>query len=118
MTMWHRFVTWLRSWFSPGEPAWKAYLLDDLPRQPRKHHVYLVVEDGHVWQVAMVCPCGCGDLIQLCVLPETSPSWAVTTHRDGTVTLSPSVWRTTGCRSHFFVRYGRIHWCRQSGLVL
>jgi hypothetical protein len=26
-------------------------------------------------------------------------------------TLSPSVWRTTGCRSHFIFRRGRVVWC-------
>ncbi|WP_425373246.1 DUF6527 family protein, partial [Klebsiella pneumoniae] len=29
----------------------------------------------------------------------------------GRPTLYPSIWRTTGCRSHFWVRIGRIHWC-------
>lgn len=111
MRMWRRFVTWLWSWFSPSEPIWKNCRVDDLPGQPRGHCVYLVVEDDQVWQVAMLCPCGCGDLIQLCVLPESSPNWVVTAHLDGTVTLSPSVWKTTGCRSHFFLRSGRIQWC-------
>ncbi|MFX8036043.1 DUF6527 family protein [Acinetobacter baumannii] len=26
-------------------------------------------------------------------------------------TLSPSIWRSKGCRSHFFVREGLIVWC-------
>ncbi|MDM9644782.1 DUF6527 family protein [Rhizobium sp. S163] len=26
-------------------------------------------------------------------------------------TLHPSVWRNSGCRSHFWVRRGRIAWC-------
>lgn len=109
--MWHRFLTWFWSWFCPAEPIWKSFRVDDLPGQPRRQCIYLVVEDGQVWQVAMVCPCGCGALIQLCAVPESSPSWKVMSHRDGTVTLSPSVWRTAGCRSHFFVRAGRIQWC-------
>ncbi|WP_366931770.1 DUF6527 family protein [Paraburkholderia xenovorans] len=27
-------------------------------------------------------------------------------------TLAPSVDRTVGCKSHFFVRGGRIQWCQ------
>ena len=30
---------------------------------------------------------------------------------DGSVSLMPSVWRQKGCRSHFFLRHGRIDWC-------
>lgn len=111
MKMWLRLAGWLWGWLSPSEPLWKSCRVNDLPGQLRRHCVYLVSEDNQVWQVALLCPCGCGDLIQLCALPGSSPTWEVTEHPNGTVTLTPSVWRTTGCRSHFFVRSGRIQWC-------
>ncbi len=30
---------------------------------------------------------------------------------DGAATLLPSVWRTTGCKSHFIIYKGRLIWC-------
>jgi hypothetical protein len=29
----------------------------------------------------------------------------------GRPTLRPSVWLRTGCRSHFWIRDGRVEWC-------
>lgn len=109
MSMWRRFVRWVSSWFS--ERRWKSVRVDDFPDRLQKHRVYLVCEDGQVWQAAMLCPCGCAAVIQLCLLSESRPNWAATTHADGTVSLHPSVWRTAGCRSHFILRFGRIAWC-------
>ncbi len=109
MSMWHKFVRWVWSWFS--ERTWQAVRVEDLPDRLQKHRVYLIGENDQVWQVAMLCPCGCAAVIQLCVLPESRPNWTVTTHIDGKLSLHPSVWRTTGCRSHFFLRAGRIEWC-------
>jgi Family of unknown function (DUF6527) len=106
-----RFLRWLWSWRSFRRSRWIGVVVDDVPDSLRKYCVYLIGEDGTLWQVAMLCPCGCSAVIQLCVLPDSRPSWSVSRHADGTVSLSPSVWRTTGCRSHFFLRRGRIDWC-------
>jgi hypothetical protein len=84
---------------------------DELPDSLAKHRLYLI-GNGVPWAGALLCPCGCGEVIQLSLLPDDSPSWTVSFDRDGFPTLSPSVWRTKGCRSHFFLRHGRIAWCR------
>jgi hypothetical protein len=111
MSVWRRFIVWIWSCFSVRGRTWKSVRVDDLPDRLQKHRIYLIGEDGQVWQAAMLCPCGCAALIQLSVLPKSRPNWAVTPHADGTVSLHPSVWRTTGCRSHFFLRRGQIEWC-------
>ncbi|WP_248306350.1 DUF6527 family protein [Devosia oryzisoli] len=59
----------------------------------------------------MRCPCGCGATIELMVIPEARPRWSITTDAQRRPTLHPSVWRKTGCKSHFWVREGRIQWC-------
>jgi len=69
-------------------------------------------EDPHLWAAAMLCPCGCGDKIHLNLLEDDSPCWSLRQERDGAVSLRPSVWRTKGCRSHFFIHNSRIDWCR------
>lgn len=57
------------------------------------------------------CPCGCGDTLVANTDPKTGPAWRLRLDADG-ATLMPSVWRTTGCGSHFIVWRSRIWWCR------
>jgi hypothetical protein len=85
--------------------------VDEFPDRLEKSKVYLAGEDDHLWGAAMICPCGCGETIELNLLKQARPCWNATEHSDGSVTLSPSVWRQKGCKSHFFVRRGKIDWC-------
>jgi hypothetical protein len=112
-------VSWLRRqwlrlwrWFRPGPAPFAIVLVEDLPDEPRPRTLYLAGEPGHPWCAALACPCGCGDVIRLNLLGDARPCWSVVEHRDGTVSVEPSVWRQKGCRSHFFVRRGYIDWCR------
>jgi hypothetical protein len=57
------------------------------------------------------CPCGCGEVVVINTDPRTGPAWRIRIDPAG-ATLMPSVWRTTGCRSHFIIWRSRIWWCR------
>ena len=85
--------------------------VEELPDVVDPRTVYVVGEGHHLWFVALVCPCGCGETLQMSLHTEGRPRWRLMRHRDGTVSLRPSVWRRTNCRSHFFLRRGRIEWC-------
>jgi len=87
----------------------------DLPRRFKRGVVYVIVEDGIEEFLALRCPCGCGETIWLNLLPDERPRWSVSRHPQGMFSVHPSVWRTAGCHSHFFVRSGRIVWCREGG---
>lgn len=108
--MFRRFIAWVR-WRLPFGRRWRAVFVDDAPNELQRRTVYLVREDDTVWQAVMACPCGCRATIQLCCLPNIRPRWSYRDERNGTITLHPSVWRKTGCRSHFLLRNGRITWC-------
>lgn len=84
--------------------------VDELPDVLRNRRLYLI---GHAspWSAALLCPCGCGEVINLSLLADDSPSWKISAGRDGLPSLSPSVWRTQGCRSHFFLQEGKVLWC-------
>ncbi|WP_319003147.1 DUF6527 family protein [Acidovorax radicis] len=60
----------------------------------------------------MKCPCGCGRILELLLIPEAHPRWKLTVDSGGRPTLHPSVWVKDGCRSHFWLRQGQIEWCR------
>jgi hypothetical protein len=88
-----------------------AVVVEDFPDKLDKDKIYLAGEADSWWGAAMRCPCGCGDNIQLNLLPQSRPAWRAQTYLDGTITLSPSVWRQKGCRSHFVVTRGELTWC-------
>lgn len=110
-----RWFTALWAWFTGlfrrTPRPWRTAVVEDLPEKPLPSTVYLVGEGEYLWFVAFVCPCGCGELVQLNLLPDARPRWSAEQHPDGTVSVSPSVWRVAGCRSHFFLRRGRVEWC-------
>ena len=83
---------------------------EPLPRRLKPRTVYVVREDDMPWYARFRCPCGCGAIVSLSLLPGDNSSWRATEHADGTLTLSPSVWRTTGCGSHFSLRKGQVLW--------
>lgn len=107
-----RLWVWLRSWFRRPERPLTTVLVEELPDRVDPKAVYLLGESKHRWFVALACPCGCGNTLQVSLLPNSTPRWRLIEHADdGTVTLEPSIWREIGCRSHFFLRRGRIQWC-------
>ena len=86
--------------------------VDEFPDALRPATLYVAGEDAYLFAAAMLCPCGCGDTIELNLLPQANPCWIVHFHGDGSASLTPSVWRTKGCKSHFLLRMGRVDWCR------
>lgn len=57
------------------------------------------------------CPCRCGDVLSINLDPRTGKAWRLRQDRFG-VTLLPSVWRTSGCKSHFILWRNAVWWCR------
>lgn len=63
------------------------------------------------WAIGLRCPCGCGQRLEMMLLKEVKPRWDVSVDFKGRVSLHPSVWLREGCRSHFWVKGGKIVWC-------
>lgn len=106
----YRFWQWLKKIFG-YKPLYKTIVCEELPDKLLSKTLYLVGEQNNYWQAAMVCPCGCEDLIQLALDPTGRPRWSVRLDKNGLATLHPSVHRNLSCRSHFFLRSGKIVWC-------
>ena len=83
---------------------------DDEPDQLERYRIYLLGAAGAAWSASLICPCGCGEIIRLSLLPDDRPGWRAEVNAGGLVTLHPSIWRVRGCRSHFFIREGRVLW--------
>jgi len=62
--------------------------------------------------ISFNCPCGCGDLLTLSLMRNIEPNWDLRIDRFNRITLSPSVWKKDGCRSHFFVKKSKVVWVK------
>jgi uncharacterized protein DUF6527 len=65
------------------------------------------------WSAALLCPCGCPEIIHISLLQKDSPSWCLHINARNEPTLEPSIWRRHGCKSHLFIRNGRIFWYKR-----
>jgi hypothetical protein len=108
-----RLRRWLAGAFSSGTFL-RLQRATDVPASLANDRVYIIGENGHDWYAALLCPCGCGSILQLNLVAPTRPRWRLRVHEDGAVTLWPSVWRQTGCRCHFWLRHGRVFWVSTS----
>jgi hypothetical protein len=70
----------------------------------------VVVHRGVDRSLTMVCPDGCGEMLTINLDRRAGAAWKL--YLEGrTLSLYPSVWRSTGCRSHFIVWRSSIYWC-------
>lgn len=53
-----------------------------------------------------LCCCGCGEKV---VTPLSPAEWRVQLN-GGQVSLQPSIGNATPCRSHYWIRHGRVDW--------
>lgn len=69
--------------------------------------------DGPIHKWAFLeCPCGCGETIELPLSSRAKPSWRITSGPEGTPSLHPSIWRTGGCKSHFWLTDGQVRFVK------
>lgn len=83
----------------------------DLFAKPFAKDKLILLEDAGPYAVGFKCPCGCGEDIELTVMEGVTPRWDIEIDSSKRPTLRPSVWKQSGCRSHFWVKNGRIVWC-------
>lgn len=110
------FITWLTAQKERLLSWWRDDLTvtaikgDTLPATIKKNTLIHMMDGGESWSAGLNCPCGCGEVIELMLLPNVKPRWDISIDHLNRPTLFPSVWRSTGCRSHFWIRQGKIHW--------
>lgn len=108
-----RIWAWIESWFVRHPQPLRTVYLEELPESPDPKAVYVLGEGEQHWFVSLLCPCGCGAMLQMSLMPRDKPHWRLSMHDDETISIHPSVWRHVGCKSHFFLRRGLIDWCRR-----
>lgn len=107
MPMW-----WLRLWSHVAPRKTVRFCQgDEVLCEIGGRELVVAREDQLDWEAAMRCPCGCGDKLELELVPEAKPRWNLTLDHHRRPTLHPSIHRVDRCKAHFFVRKGKIIWC-------
>ena len=76
----------------------------------------IVVQDGDRQKWACLrCPGGCGEKLQLALVPYRKPRWLVRLDWLRRPSITPSVRQLNDCQCHFWIKGGKVHWCRDSG---
>lgn len=85
----------------------QRYEADKLLTQPG---VSVLVKRGVLRSIVIACPDGCGEILTINLDARAGPAWRF--YGSGSdVSIFPSIWRDSGCRSHFIVWHSRIYWC-------
>ena len=73
-----------------------------------------VVRRGIDRAMVYQCPCGCREMTVINLDPATGHAWRHSISPSG-ISLMPSVWRESGCRSHYIVWRNGVWWCDFDG---
>jgi hypothetical protein len=92
-------------------------LIDRSPSLPDKSSIVdeslTLVESGGVKKWACLrCPGGCGEVINLPLNPNQRPRWMVAEDFWARPSVHPSVHQQNECGCHFWIKQGRVHWCK------
>jgi len=105
-------AAWQAFWRGGREPRLRVKLVAERPRRPKRDRLYVTQQSGGAPAFGVLaCPCGCGEVLNLRFFGARRPRWSVTWDEARRPTVEPSIWRQAGCRSHFHLVAGRIHWC-------
>ncbi len=85
--------------------------VDDVPDKCADKTIYIVGDPDAPQYAVFSCPCGCGRTVELNLNAAASPCWSIKFHLSGTISFSPSIWRKSGCNSHFYLVRNKVRWC-------
>lgn len=81
----------------------------DMPVSILSNKIYIIKEGNNPDTLLFLCPCDCGSKIYLNLLHDASPRWDISFTKSK-ITVLPSINRTIGCKSHFFITSGKVRW--------
>ena len=102
-----------------GNLLWKMkyfrYKIKVIPDNPApgtlgRNIVYVVGSNKFVKWAYLKCPCGCEEIIMLPLSKVQRPSWSVKRDFIGRATIMPSIFKLDGCKSHFWIKKGKVEW--------
>lgn len=86
-----------------------------LPDEIEAGIIYIIGELGYQKWAVFRCPKHEGEVIQLSLMPNRRPRWAITMDFLDRPTIQPSVRQLDGAYAHFWVKAACVNWCIDSG---
>ena len=85
----------------------RAHDQTEAKQQLRAGVLVLVIPNERPKSLKFLCPCGCGETISVNLMPGNEKAWHLDYEPKLGLSLWPSVWLTSGCRSHFILRHNK-----------
>ncbi len=86
----------------------------DVGSHLRKPNDAVLVSRGEPRWLILSCPCGCGEQFPINLDPRSGKAWRIYNAGRKDMTVFPSVWRDTGCQSHYIIWRGQVHFFGRS----
>jgi hypothetical protein len=102
----NHFIAWLFN----KEKLYRSNYVADVPKNPEPYKVYVLGGTTTPFLSVIRCPCGCGESLHMNLLKSRAPCWDLCVADNNIVTFKPSLWKKTGCRSHFHLINGKVEW--------
>ncbi len=92
------------------EKVYQYTFSEDVPDKLKRYEIYIIGSKECYWQIVMLCPCGCKTVLHINLLNDYKPSWIYEMNSRQAITIHPSIHRKVDCKSHFFIREGKVVW--------
>lgn len=100
------------AWLFKEKKIYRREYVSDIPKNPQPYKVYILGGTKNPFLAVIQCPCGCGESLHMNLLSSRNPCWKLYFDNNEIVTFEPSLWKNTGCRSHFHLINGEIRWTK------
>lgn len=110
-----KLFNWILSFFiikkAYYEKGYKLIIVSELPKVTNENVIYIEGNESQkeYWYALLKCPCGCQENIMLNLMEDAKPCWNVNVNDSG-ISVSPSIWRTVNCKSHFWLSNSKVIW--------
>lgn len=116
ISRWFKYLIGFLAGIRPGKQRDKLFSIVITEAAPslealQSSVLHVVRANGKDRWAMLRCPCGCGEVLTLSLQDVHQPHWRLTQSNFGHPSLYPSVWRQTGCFSHFWIKDGQVQWC-------
>jgi hypothetical protein len=90
--------------------GYQIHYSEDVPQNIKDDTIYIIQDGLKPESLAFKCPCGCNSNIILNLLEDASPRWRYEILSNDSLNIYPSIWRKSGCKSHFFIVESIVKW--------
>src|SRR5260221_6064773 len=109
------FLRVISKWFNrrSANNVWPYLVVDSIDNIKLKSNTFYIERrvTKDKW-LHFLCPSNCNEKLSVNLMKSMSPSWELNYMNNHTLSLYPSINKTDGCKSHFFIINSQIIWAK------